>query len=143
MAVAAQALGPPQTKPGLDLRDRDFLSAADLSAEELEGILDRSVALKSGTHRLAEQGVLKHSAAEHDSRDAGRLPQLRANLSDDRHQSVVEAPSDDGHIQLSVSVEIRDCYRRNGGKTLLEQGIRLADKEQTSLEEVMRVAYFE
>ena len=30
-----------------------------------------------------------------------------------------------------------------GGKTLLEQGIRLAEKEQTSLEEVMRVAYFE
>ena len=27
--------------------------------------------------------------------------------------------------------------------TLLEQGIRLAEKEQTSLEEVMRVAYFE
>jgi type II secretory ATPase GspE/PulE/Tfp pilus assembly ATPase PilB-like protein len=26
---------------------------------------------------------------------------------------------------------------------LLEQGIRLAEKEQTSLEEVMRVAYFE
>jgi type IV pilus assembly protein PilB len=39
--------------------------------------------------------------------------------------------------------EIRDCYRRSGGKTLLEQGIRLAEKEQTSLEEVMRVAYFE
>jgi type II secretory ATPase GspE/PulE/Tfp pilus assembly ATPase PilB-like protein len=39
--------------------------------------------------------------------------------------------------------EIRDCYRRQGGKTLLEQGIRLAEKEQTSLEEVMRVAYFE
>jgi type IV pilus assembly protein PilB len=39
--------------------------------------------------------------------------------------------------------EIRDCYRRAGGKTLLEQGIRLAEKEETSLEEVMRVAYFE
>ncbi len=39
--------------------------------------------------------------------------------------------------------EIRDAYRRAGGKTLLEQGIRLAEKEQTSLEEVMRVAYFE
>jgi type IV pilus assembly protein PilB len=39
--------------------------------------------------------------------------------------------------------EIRDCYRRAGGRTLLEQGIRLAEKEQTSLEEVMRVAYFE
>jgi type IV pilus assembly protein PilB len=39
--------------------------------------------------------------------------------------------------------EIRDCYRRAGGKTLLEQGIRLAEREQTSLDEVMRVAYFE
>jgi type II secretory ATPase GspE/PulE/Tfp pilus assembly ATPase PilB-like protein len=39
--------------------------------------------------------------------------------------------------------EVRDCYRRAGGRTLLEQGIRLAEKEQTSLEEVMRVAYFE
>jgi len=39
--------------------------------------------------------------------------------------------------------EIRDCYRRGGGSTLLEQGIRLAEKEQTSLEEVIRVAYFE
>jgi type IV pilus assembly protein PilB len=38
---------------------------------------------------------------------------------------------------------IRDCYQRSGGKTLLEQGIRLAEKEQTSLDEVMRVAYFE
>jgi type IV pilus assembly protein PilB len=39
--------------------------------------------------------------------------------------------------------DIRDCYRRSGGKTLLEQGVRLAEKEQTSLDEVMRVAYFE
>ena len=39
--------------------------------------------------------------------------------------------------------DIRDCYRRAGGKTLLDQGIRLAEKEQSSLEEVMRVAYFE
>lgn len=39
--------------------------------------------------------------------------------------------------------EIRDCYRRGGGSTLLEQGIRLAEQEQTSLEEVIRVAYFE
>lgn len=39
--------------------------------------------------------------------------------------------------------EIRDCYRRAGGRTLLDQGIRLAEREQTSLDEVMRVAYFE
>ena len=38
---------------------------------------------------------------------------------------------------------IRDCYRRNGGRTLLEEGIRLAEEERTSLDEVMRVAYFE
>jgi type IV pilus assembly protein PilB len=38
---------------------------------------------------------------------------------------------------------IRDCYRSKGGRTLLDQGIRLAEKEITSLEEVMRVAYFE
>ncbi len=38
---------------------------------------------------------------------------------------------------------IRDSYRSAGGKTLLEQGIRLAEKEITSLDEVMRVAYFE
>ena len=43
----------------------------------------------------------------------------------------------------AASDDIRDCYRRAGGKTLLEQGIRLAEKEQTSLDEVMRVAYFE
>jgi type II secretory ATPase GspE/PulE/Tfp pilus assembly ATPase PilB-like protein len=39
--------------------------------------------------------------------------------------------------------DIRDCYRRAGGRTLLEQGIQLAEREQTSLDEVMRVAYFE
>jgi type IV pilus assembly protein PilB len=39
--------------------------------------------------------------------------------------------------------DIRDCYRRAGGRTLLDQGVRLAEKEQTSLDEVMRVAYFE
>jgi type IV pilus assembly protein PilB len=45
--------------------------------------------------------------------------------------------------KASGTDEIRDCYRRAGGRTLLEQGIRLAEKELTSLEEVMRVAYFE
>jgi len=39
--------------------------------------------------------------------------------------------------------QIRDCYRKSGGSTLLEQGIRLAERELTSLEEVVRVAYFE
>jgi type II secretory ATPase GspE/PulE/Tfp pilus assembly ATPase PilB-like protein len=45
--------------------------------------------------------------------------------------------------QGASSDEIRDCYRRAGGKTLLDQGVRLAEKELTSLDEVMRVAYFE
>ncbi len=39
--------------------------------------------------------------------------------------------------------QIRDCYRASGGRTLLEEGIRHAEAERTSLEEVMRVAYFE
>ena len=39
--------------------------------------------------------------------------------------------------------EIRDTFRKSGGRTLLEQGVRLAEQEKTSLEEVMRVAYFE
>ena len=39
--------------------------------------------------------------------------------------------------------EIRDCHRRQGGRTLLEEGIRLAEQERSSLEEVMRVAYFD
>ena len=38
---------------------------------------------------------------------------------------------------------IRDWYRRQGGRTLLEQGIRLAEQEQTSLDEVMRATFFE
>jgi type IV pilus assembly protein PilB len=38
---------------------------------------------------------------------------------------------------------IRDCYRAGGGRTLLDEGIRHAEAERTSLEEVMRVAYFE
>jgi len=39
--------------------------------------------------------------------------------------------------------QIREWYRSQGGQTLFEQGIRLAEKEQTSLDEVMRVAFFE
>ena len=38
---------------------------------------------------------------------------------------------------------LRDCHRRLGGRTLLEEGIRLAEEEKTSLDEVMRVAFFE
>jgi type IV pilus assembly protein PilB len=38
---------------------------------------------------------------------------------------------------------IRKHYREHGGHTLLEEGIRLAEKGKTSLDEAMRVAYFE
>jgi len=38
---------------------------------------------------------------------------------------------------------IRDWHRRNGGTTLLERGLQLAEDGVTSLEEVMRVAFFE
>ncbi len=57
---------------------------------------------------------------------------------------------------LTVDAEIRDlisqgthieslqaCHLRRGGTTLLDQGLRLAEQEVTSPEEVMRVAFFE
>ena len=38
---------------------------------------------------------------------------------------------------------IRQWYRSRGGRTLFDEGLRLAEKEVTSLDEVMRVAFFE
>ena len=38
---------------------------------------------------------------------------------------------------------IRDCHRRQGGTTLLQEGLLRAESGETSIEEVMRVAYFE
>ena len=38
---------------------------------------------------------------------------------------------------------LRRAFRESGGRSLLEEGLRLAEKEMTSLDEVMRVAYFE
>lgn len=38
---------------------------------------------------------------------------------------------------------VRDQHRKSGGRSLLEEGLRLAEAQRTSLEEVMRVAYFE
>ncbi|MCR4411421.1 MAG: GspE/PulE family protein, partial [Thermoguttaceae bacterium] len=38
---------------------------------------------------------------------------------------------------------IRQWYRSQGGRTLFEEGLRLAEQEVTSLEEVMRVAFVE
>ena len=57
------------------------------------------------------------------------------------------------HIPVSVSEEmigqkfdvdaLRQCHQQGGGRSVLEEGIRLAEDQQTSLDEVMRVAYFE
>lgn len=38
---------------------------------------------------------------------------------------------------------IRKWFREHGGNTLLDEGLRVAEKEVTSLDEVMRVAFFE
>jgi type II secretory ATPase GspE/PulE/Tfp pilus assembly ATPase PilB-like protein len=38
---------------------------------------------------------------------------------------------------------IRNWYKSQGGRTLFEEGVRMAEQEQTSLEEVMRVAFVE
>lgn len=38
---------------------------------------------------------------------------------------------------------IRQWYRNQGGRTLFEEGIRLAEEEKTSLDEVIRVAFVE
>ncbi|MCA8987692.1 MAG: Flp pilus assembly complex ATPase component TadA [Planctomycetaceae bacterium] len=39
--------------------------------------------------------------------------------------------------------QLRDWHLKHGGSTLLEQGIKLAERGETSLEEVMRVAFVE
>jgi type IV pilus assembly protein PilB len=41
------------------------------------------------------------------------------------------------------AARIRAWHREHGGRTLLEEGIRLAEKGKTSLDEVTRVAFFE
>ncbi len=47
-------------------------------------------------------------------------------------------------IALNDNIDaIRECHRKAGGRLLLEEGIRAAEEEKTSLGEVMRVAYFE
>jgi type II secretory ATPase GspE/PulE/Tfp pilus assembly ATPase PilB-like protein len=38
---------------------------------------------------------------------------------------------------------IRRWFKQRGGNTLLEEGMRLAEREVTSLDEVMRIAFFE
>ena len=39
--------------------------------------------------------------------------------------------------------QIRDWYRSQGGRTLFDEGIRLAEREMTNLDEVMRATFFE
>ncbi len=43
----------------------------------------------------------------------------------------------------SSTDEIRQAHRDAGGRSLLEEGLRLAEAEMTSLEEVGRVALFD
>jgi type IV pilus assembly protein PilB len=46
-------------------------------------------------------------------------------------------------IQGASLDQIRQWYSRQGGRSLFEQGVRLAEQEVTSLEEVMRAAFVE
>jgi type II secretory ATPase GspE/PulE/Tfp pilus assembly ATPase PilB-like protein len=39
--------------------------------------------------------------------------------------------------------EIRRWFQSQGGRTLLEEGLRLAERETTSLDEVIRTTFFE
>ena len=39
--------------------------------------------------------------------------------------------------------ELRECMQKQGGTNLLQEGIALAEEGHTSLEEVVRVAYFD
>ncbi|MCA9225261.1 MAG: Flp pilus assembly complex ATPase component TadA, partial [Planctomycetales bacterium] len=49
-----------------------------------------------------------------------------------------------GLVVAEASLEqVRDCYREQGGKSLLESGLELAERELTSLDEVARVAFVE
>lgn len=49
-----------------------------------------------------------------------------------------------GLVVTEASLEqVRDCYREQGGKSLLESGLELAERELTSLDEVARVAFVE
>jgi len=47
-------------------------------------------------------------------------------------------------IGADASVDkIRQWHRTHGGTSLLQEGLRLAQEGITSLDEIMRVAYFE
>ena len=39
--------------------------------------------------------------------------------------------------------KLRRLHREHGGSTLLEEGLRMAEAGQTSLEEIARIAFFE
>jgi type II secretory ATPase GspE/PulE/Tfp pilus assembly ATPase PilB-like protein len=38
---------------------------------------------------------------------------------------------------------IRRWFKEQGGTSLLDEGLRLAERELTSLDEIMRIAFFE
>src|SRR5439155_11687035 len=68
MAVVARAPAPEapsrrEEEPRLDLRRRDFLSAADLTAEELAAVLDRAAELKAAIGPAAVQPLAGRTIA--------------------------------------------------------------------------------
>jgi type IV pilus assembly protein PilB len=61
---------------------------------------------------------------------------------------IYEVLTVDAHLREMISVDstldaIRKHHRDGGNATLLQQGLRLAEQEATSLDEVSRVAFFE
>jgi len=46
-------------------------------------------------------------------------------------------------VQDASVAEIRDLLRRQGQRTLFDEAIRLAEAGQTSLDEAIRVAFFD
>ncbi|MDA1054756.1 MAG: ATPase, T2SS/T4P/T4SS family [Planctomycetota bacterium] len=60
------------------------------------------------------------------------------------YEVLVIAPALREMISANANVEdIRKWFRANGGSTLLDEGLRMAEQELTSLEEVMRIAFAE
>lgn len=71
----------------------------------------------------------------HDTGFKGRLGIYEViTSSQELRELIMQAPNVD---------VIRNWHAKQGGKTLFDEGIRLAEKGQTSLDEVMRVAFFE
>lgn len=71
----------------------------------------------------------------HDTGFLGRIGTYEVLVLDEAIRKLVAAGAD--------TEALRAQFRASGGRTLLEEGIRLAEQHTTSLDEVMRVAYFD